>query len=53
VYRVLVVKPGGKRQLGIPGRRWKDNIKINLQKVWFGVWTGLIWLRIETGGDYL
>jgi hypothetical protein len=29
-YRVLVGKPGGKRPLGIPRRRWVDNIKIDL-----------------------
>ena len=27
VYRVFVGKPEGKRQLGIPRRRWQDNIK--------------------------
>jgi hypothetical protein len=33
VYRVLVGKPGGKRPLRRPRRRWKDNIKMNLQEV--------------------
>jgi hypothetical protein len=33
VYRVLVVKPEGKRPLGIPMHRWEDNIKMDLQKV--------------------
>ena len=32
VYRVLVGKPEGKRLLGRPRRRWKDNIKMNLQE---------------------
>jgi len=36
VYRVLVGKPEGKRPLGRPRRRWKDNIKMNLQEV--GCW---------------
>jgi hypothetical protein len=31
VYRVLVGKPEGKRPLGIPRRRWDDNIKMDLQ----------------------
>jgi hypothetical protein len=31
--RVLVEKPEGKRPLGIPRRRWEDNIKMNLQEV--------------------
>ena len=30
VYRVLVGKPEGKRQLGRPRRRWEDNIKMDL-----------------------
>ena len=33
VHRVLVGKPEGKRPLGIPRRRWEDNIKIDLQEV--------------------
>jgi hypothetical protein len=33
VYRVLVGKPEGKRQLGRPRRRWEDNIKMVLQEV--------------------
>jgi hypothetical protein len=37
VYRVLVGKPEGKRPLGIPRRRWEDNIKMDLQEVgWRG-----------------
>ena len=50
VYRVLVEKPEGKNHwgdLGVDGwiilgwisRRWD-----------VGIWTGLGWLRIETGG---
>ena len=37
VYRVLVWKPGGKRPLGRPRRRWEDNIIMDLQKVGCGV----------------
>ena len=33
VYRILVVKLEGKRPLGRPGRRWEDNIKMDLQEV--------------------
>jgi hypothetical protein len=53
VYRVLVGKPEGKRPMGKPRRRWEDNIQMYLQEVGCGVWTGLIWLRIETGGEKL
>jgi hypothetical protein len=31
VYRVLVGKPEGKRQLGTPSLRWDYNIKMDLQ----------------------
>jgi hypothetical protein len=32
-YRVFVVKPEGKRPLGRPRLRWKDNIKMDLWEV--------------------
>ena len=43
VYRFLVGKPEGKRPLGIPRRRWVDNIRVNLQEVGCGYmdWVGL------------
>jgi hypothetical protein len=43
VYRVLVVKPVGKRPLARPRRRWEDNIKMDLQEV--GCW-GLDWIEL-------
>jgi hypothetical protein len=46
-YRILVGKPGGKRPLGRPRRRWEDNIKVDLREDEV-VWTGLMWLRIGT-----
>jgi hypothetical protein len=36
VHRVLVGKPEGNRSLGRPGRRWEDNIKMDLQEVGWG-----------------
>jgi len=53
VYRVLVGKPEGKRPLGRPRCRWDNNIKMDLQEVGYGVWTGSSWLRIGTGGGHL
>jgi hypothetical protein len=43
VYRVLVRKPEGKRQLGRPRRRWEDNVRMDLQDVGCGCeeWIGL------------
>jgi transcription termination factor 2 len=32
VYRVLVGRPEGKRPLGRPRRRWKDNIKMDVRE---------------------
>jgi hypothetical protein len=31
----------------------EDNNKLDLQEVGWGAWTGLVWLRIETGGGIL
>ena len=33
VYGVLVGRPEGKRPLRRPGRRWEDNIKMDIQEV--------------------
>jgi hypothetical protein len=51
VYRILVGKAVGKRQLGGPRRRWEDNIKMDLRKL--DMRTGSRWLRIGTGGGHL
>jgi hypothetical protein len=40
-YRILVEKLEGKRPLGRPWRRREDNIKVDLQEVVMGTWTGL------------
>jgi hypothetical protein len=43
-------KAGGKEQLGRPRHRWLDNIRMR----WAGVErTGLVWLRIGTGGELM
>jgi hypothetical protein len=52
-YGVLVGKPEERRQLGRSRRRWEDNIKMELREVEWGVQTGLIWLKIGTGGGLL
>jgi hypothetical protein len=48
VYRVLVGKPEGKRPLRRPRRRWKDNIKMDLQEVGGG---GGDWMELAGGRD--
>jgi hypothetical protein len=32
-YRILAGKPEGKRPLGSPRRRWKDNIRMDLREM--------------------
>ena len=53
LYSLLVGKPKRKRRLGKPSHRWENNIKIDLQVMRWEAWTGLIWLRIETGDGLL
>ena len=53
VYRVLLGKLEGKRPFGRPKRKWEDNIKMDLQEVKCGSWTGSICLRTGTGGEHL
>jgi len=48
VYRVLVGKTEGKRPLGIPRRRWEDNIKMDLQEVGCG---GMDWIALGQDRD--
>jgi hypothetical protein len=43
VYRFLVGKPGGKRPLGRPRRRWDDNLKLDLREI--GI-DGANWIRL-------
>jgi len=52
-YRILVGDPEGKGPLGRRRYRWEDNIKMDIQEVGWGSWTGLVWLRIGTGGGHL
>jgi hypothetical protein len=35
-YNILVGRPEGRRPLGRPRRRWKDNIKMDLREIGFG-----------------
>jgi hypothetical protein len=48
VYGVLVWKPEGKRPLERPGRRWEDNIKMDIQEVGCG---GMDWIELVQDRD--
>ena len=48
IYRVLVGKPEGKRPLGIPRRRWEDNIKMDVREVGCG---GMDWIDLAQDKD--
>jgi hypothetical protein len=52
-YRLLVRMPDGRRPLGRPRRRSLDSIMMDLVEVDGVMWTGLVWLRIGTGGELL
>jgi hypothetical protein len=43
VYRLLVGKPEGKRPLGTPRHRWRDNIKLDLSEIGLG---GVDWIGL-------
>jgi hypothetical protein len=42
-YRALVGKPEGKRSLGIPRRKWVDNIKMDHTEI---EWGGIDWIDL-------
>jgi hypothetical protein len=43
VYRVLIGRPEGKRQLGRPMRRWEDIIKLDMREI--GI-DGANWIQL-------
>jgi hypothetical protein len=49
-YRILAGRPDGKRPPERYRRRCEDIIKMYFQKVEWGAWTGLLWLK--TGENY-
>jgi hypothetical protein len=50
-YNILVGKPEGKRLLGRPGRKWGDNIGMDLREIRRGL--DCMCLRIGTSGGPL
>jgi hypothetical protein len=41
----MVGRPEGRRPLGRPKRRWKDNIKMDLREIEFGVVDWIHWAQ--------
>jgi hypothetical protein len=48
VYRILVRKPEGRRPLGRPRCRCKDNIKMDLGEIG---WKGVDWILLRIGSS--
>jgi hypothetical protein len=49
LYKVLVGKPEGKRQIGRPRRSWEDEVKKNLRKIG---WEGVEWIHLAQDTDW-
>jgi hypothetical protein len=47
-YRILMGKPKGKGPLGIPRRRWVNNIKMDLREIG---WGGMVWIELAQDRD--
>jgi len=47
-YDILVGKPEGKKPLGRPKYRWKDNIRMDLGEVG---WKGVDWIHLVQDRD--
>jgi hypothetical protein len=48
VYNLMVGKPEGRKPLGRPGRRWEDNINMDLREIAFGV---VDWIHLARDRD--
>ena len=44
-YKILVLRPGGKRQFGRPSLRWEDNV-LEVQKL---EWRVMTWVDLMSG----
>jgi hypothetical protein len=47
-YNILVAKPEGRRLLGRPRRKWKDNIKMDIGEIGFG---DVNWIHLTQDRD--
>jgi hypothetical protein len=47
-YNISVGRPEGRRPLGRPKRRWKDNIKMDLREIGYG---DVAWINLAQDRD--
>jgi hypothetical protein len=47
-HNIMVGRPEGRRPLGIPRRRWEDNIKMDLREIGFG---DVDWIHLAQDSD--
>jgi hypothetical protein len=47
-YKIFVGKQEGKRPRGRPGRRWEDNVRMDLQEIG---WEGVNWMNMAQDMD--
>jgi hypothetical protein len=52
-YKVFIGKSEGKRPHGRQRHRWEENVRMDLMKYGWMVWTRCIWLRIMSSGRLL
>ena len=53
VYRILVGRPEGNILHAKPRYKWKNNIKVELQELGWGAWSGLVCLGRGEGFGHL
>ena len=51
--KILMEKPEGKSSLGTLKSRWENTIKMDIKEINGRARSGLIWLRVGTGGGLL
>ena len=44
-FKILTCKPSGKRPLGRPRRRWKDNIRMDLEEIGINAGNWVDWAQ--------
>jgi hypothetical protein len=48
MHKVFIGKPEKESPLWRPGRRWEDNIEMDLKEMW---WEGVVWIQLVQDMD--